>query len=68
MLLSAINLYVPSAPPMAFSKEMVDYILSVTYRKKERPDYNRLSAIRANSYVMKNMQDVLRDNVLKNWK
>ena len=68
MLISAINPYVPSAPPMAFSKEMVDYISSVSYRKKERPNDNRLSAIRANSYVMKNMQDVLRDNVLKYWK
>ena len=67
-ILSAVNLYVPSFPALSFSKEMTDYISEVVYRKRLERNVDVLTNIRAKSYVMKNMQDVLRENVLKTWK
>lgn len=67
-ILSAVNLYVPSFPALSFSKEMTDYISEVVYRKRLERNIDVLTNIRAKSYVMKNMQDVLRENVLKAWK
>lgn len=67
-LLDAVQLYVPSVTPMSFSKEMTDYISEVIYRKRLERNTSYLADIRAKSYIMKNMQDVLRDNVLKVWK
>ena len=67
-ILSAVNLYVPSFPVLSFSKEMTDYISEVVYRKRLERNIDVLTNIRAKSYVMKNMQDVLRENVLKAWK
>lgn len=67
-ILAAVNLYVPSFPALSFSKEMTDYISEVVYRKRLERNIDVLTNIRAKSYVMKNMQDVLRENVLKTWK
>ena len=67
-ILSAVNLYVPSFPALSFSKEMTDYISEVVYRKRLERNIDVLTNIRAKSYVMKNMQDVLREIVLKTWK
>lgn len=67
-LLDAVSLYVPSIPVMSFPKEMTDYISEVVYRKSIEPNTHYLVDIRARSYIMKNMQDVLRDNILKTWK
>lgn len=67
-ILAAVNLYVPSFPALSFSKEMTDYISEVVYRKRLERNIDYLTIIRAKSYVMKNMQDVLRENVLKTWK
>lgn len=67
-ILKAVGFYVPSVPSMSFSKEMTDYISEVVYKKRQEPDASRLAVIRAKSYTMKNMQDVLRDSILKTWK
>lgn len=67
-ILAAIRLYVPSIPPSSFSKEMKDYITDVVVRKKEIHNNDKLVEVATNSYVMKNMQDVLRDIVNKAWK
>ncbi len=67
-ILAAVNLYVPSFPALSFSKEMTDYISEVVYRKRLERNIDYLTIIKAKSYVMKNMQDVLRENVLKTWK
>ncbi len=66
-LISAVELYVSNTSRTYFSKEMVDY-LSAVFAKKIVSNENRLAEIRANSFIMKNMQDVLRDNILKAWK
>ncbi len=68
LILSAVKLYVPSITALSFSKEMTDYISEVVYRKRKSHNHELLADIRARSYVMKNMQDVLYDNVIKAWK
>ena len=66
-ILAAVNLYLPTVPSLSFSKEMTDHISDVVVRKKKKHDTNQLAEIKAKSSIMKNMQDVLRDNVLKAW-
>ncbi len=68
ILISAIQLYVPSSPQASFSEEMTNYLSEVITRKRLQYDEHRLYEIWANSYVMKNMQDVLSDNILKAWR
>lgn len=67
-ILEAVQLYVPSTPALTFPKEMTDYISNVVYKKRMEPNSERLVEIKARSYIMKNVQDVLRENVLKAWK
>lgn len=66
-LLSALKLYVQGNTLLPFSKEMIDYLDSVIVRKQEKFDADKLVRINANSFVMKNAQDVIRDFVLKTW-
>lgn len=67
-LVTAVHLYVPSDVPMAFSKEMMDYLESVIDKKERKVDVNILYKIRDNMYFMKNIHDVLSQGVIKNWK
>lgn len=67
-ILAAVRLYVPSIPALSFSKEMTDYISNVVSKKRLEPNSEQLAEIKARSYIMKNMQDVLKENVLKAWK
>lgn len=69
IIFSAIRLYItPSSSVSYMSREMTDYISDVIYRKTVGYDKQRLAEIKANSFIMKNMRDVLRDGVLKIWK
>lgn len=68
ILLSAMKLYVPTASPLMFNRELISYLTSVMVSKKEDIDYDELKRLREDAFVMRRVLDVLRDSVLRNWR
>lgn len=68
ILLSAMKLYVPTASPLMFNRELISYLTRVMVSKIEDGDYDVLAKLREDAFVMRRVLDVLRDSVLKNWK
>jgi len=68
ILLSAMKLYIPTASPLMFNRELISYLTSVMVSKKEDIDYDKLKKYREDSFIMKRVLDVLRDGVIKNWR
>lgn len=68
VLLKALKLYVPTSSPLMFSRELLDYLTNVIAYKAEAFDEEKLAKIKKNAFVMKRVQEVVRDSVLKNWK
>ena len=68
ILLSAMKLYVPTASPLMFNRELISYLTSVMVSKKEDIDYDELTRLREDAFVMRRVLDVLRDSVLRNWR
>lgn len=68
ILLTAMKLYVPTATPLMFNRELISYLTSVMVSKTEDIDFDKLKKLREDSFIMKRVLDVLRDGVLKNWR
>ena len=66
VILAALKLYVPTSPGEAFNNEMRDYINAVI-GKTAVYSADTLSEIKAKSYVMKSVQDVLKNYILNKW-
>lgn len=65
VIIEALKLYVPITGILPLSKEMSEYLSDVIVRKTEKYDKEKLSAIKANSFVMKSIQELLK-MILKN--
>ena len=67
ILIRVLRQYIPTTSPLMFSRELIEYLTNVMVNKSETYSEARLSAIKENSFVMKRVQEVVRDYVLKNW-
>jgi hypothetical protein len=65
VIIEAIKLYVPITGILPLSKEMSEYLSDVIVRKTDKYDKEKLTAIKANSFVMKSIQELLK-MILKN--
>ena len=63
---AALKLYVPSSPGESFSNEMIDYINAVIGKIAVFSE-DRLSIIKANSYIMMSVQEILQNYIYRQW-
>ena len=68
IIIKVLRQYIPTTSPMMFSRELIDYISNVIVYKAENFDEEKLASIKDNSFVMKRVQEVIKDCVLKNWR
>ena len=68
ILVAAMKRYIPTASPLMFNRELINYLTSVMVTKTVDFDDNELARLREDAFVMRRVLDVLRDSVLRNWK
>lgn len=68
ILVTAMKRYIPTASPLMFNRELINYLTSVMVTKMVDFDDNELTRLREDAFVMRRVLDVLRDSVLRNWK
>lgn len=68
ILVTAMKRYIPTASPLMFNRELINYLTSVMVTKMVVFDDNELTRLREDAFVMRRVLDVLRDSVLRNWK
>lgn len=67
-LLATLRQYIPNTSPLIFSRELIDYLTNVIVYKVEEFDEDKLITIKGNAFVMKRVQEVVKEGILKNWK
>lgn len=68
ILVAALKRYIPTASPLMFNRELINYLTGVMVTKTVDFDDHELARLREDAFVMRRVLDVLRDSVLRNWK